>query len=100
MADMELKKYKFIRGLSNRIQTRVNASYIPTLNDVSDVSVKDELDCKRLDEKVRNNRSRLENDLAVSGTLNPGERFHLMKKSCRPPPRIARGNTFPMCKLV
>ena len=72
MADGELKKYKFIRRLSSRIQTKVNTSYTPTLNDVLDASIKVETDCKRLDEESRNKRPRLGNELAVAGALKPG----------------------------
>ncbi|XP_071925957.1 uncharacterized protein [Coffea arabica] len=98
MADVELKKYKFIRGLSSRIQTRVNTTYTPTFNDVLDASVKAEADCKRLDEEGRNKRLRLGNELAVSGALKPGGQFRLIKKSHGPPPKVTGGNTFPACK--
>ncbi|XP_027152113.1 uncharacterized protein LOC113752182 [Coffea eugenioides] len=98
MADGELKKYKFIRGLSSRIQTRVNTSYTPTFNDALDTSIKAEADCKRLDEEGRNKRPRLGNELAVAGALKPGERFRLIKKSRGPSPKITGGNTFPVCK--
>ena len=51
--DVELKKYKFIRVLLSRIQTRMNTSYTPTFSNVLDASVKVEADCKRLDEQIR-----------------------------------------------
>ncbi|XP_027103197.2 uncharacterized protein [Coffea arabica] len=98
MADVELKKYKFLWGLSSRIQTRVNTAYTPTFNDVLDASVKVEADCKRLDEEDKNKRPRLGNELAVSGALKPGGRFRLIKKNHGPPPKITGGNTFPVCK--
>ncbi|XP_027067436.1 uncharacterized protein [Coffea arabica] len=98
MADVELKKYKFIRGLSSRIQIKVNTAYIPTFNEVLDASVKAETDCKRFDEEGKNKRSRLGNELALLGALKPGGRFRLIKKSCGSPLKITGGNTFPVCK--
>nr|XP_027099053.1 uncharacterized protein LOC113718341 [Coffea arabica] len=98
MADGELKKYKFIRGLSSRIQTKVNTSYTHTFNDVLDASVKAEADCKRLDEEGRNKGPKLGNELAVVGALKPCRSFRLIKKSHGPPPKITGGNTFSVCK--
>nr|XP_027076961.1 uncharacterized protein LOC113700701 [Coffea arabica] len=98
IADVELKKYKFIWGLSSRIQTRVNTAYTPSFNDVLDASVKAEADCKRLDEEGRNKRPRLGNEPTVSETLKPGGRFRLIKKSRGPPPKVTGGNIFPTCK--
>ncbi|XP_027082397.1 uncharacterized protein [Coffea arabica] len=98
MADVELKKYKFIRGLSNRIQIRVNTAYTSTFNDVLDASVKAEADCKRLDKDGRNKMAKLENELAMSGALKSGGRFRLIKKSRGSPLKITGLNTFPVCK--
>nr|XP_027086619.1 uncharacterized protein LOC113708357 [Coffea arabica] len=70
MADVELKKYKFVRGLASRIQTRVNTTYAPMFNDVLDASVKAEADCKRLDEEGRNKRPRLGNELLGHRAMN------------------------------
>ena len=80
MADVELKKYKFIWGLSSRIQIRVNTFYTPTFNDVLDSSIKVETACKSIDLVGSIKRLRLGNKFLVTGTLNPIGRYSLEKK--------------------
>ena len=76
----------------------VNTSYTSTFNDILDASVKTEVDCKRIDEEVRNKRSKLGNELTISKTLKSGRRIRLEKQSHGLPPNIAGGITLPTCK--